>query len=381
MTNGHSTTITTKSTSRASAAAPAVLTAMLAFNACPALAFQSTFLVPAPRAMHHATTFYSPAVPTTTLRYHTPRDLPSSNDFMEHFRRGRGLHRPRWNRFSPTIFGPSGGFQDRSQLQVGDPEVVETGDTYKLTFDLPADVDRDGLDVSVSGRLLTVKAQVTHEDSNADTRGGWVARSSRTDSVSRSFVLPEGVSSSSATASHTSEGKAEISFSKDVADGAGTAAAAAAAAATDSSAGVKAPAPAGQNELTGRTSVAAEDRKSSSFSSSAEYLSSLSGVEPPTGPPTKQADDAAAPAAESASTGRPSRAARSASVFGSLDQGFGDFAKAMWGEDTLLFPTQAEVVERANAAREARAKRVTAMRRATMSTAVSQKEDGSYLVR
>lgn len=299
---------------------------------------------------------------------------------MERFRRGRALQR-RLNRFGPTIFDPSGGLQDRSQqLQVGDPEVVESGESYKLTFDLPAEMDRDGLDVSVSGRFLTVKARVTYEDSSADTRGGWVMRSSRTDSVSRSFVLPEGVSPSSATTYLSPEGKAEVSFSKNAADGAGAAAAATA----DSSAGAKSSVPAGDTEPTGRVGgVAAEDGRSPSFSSSTEYLSSLSGVEPPAGPAAKNADDVAgAPAANpTPPAGQLSRPARSASVFDSLDQEFGQFAKAMWGEDTLGFPTQEEVAERVHAAREARAKRVMAIRRATMATAVSQKEDGSYLVK
>lgn len=354
---------------------------MLAFNAYPAQAFQSTFLVPVPRTTHHATSFSSPAVPTTTMRYLSPWDVACGNgNNMEQFRRGGGLQRRRrLSRFGPTIFDPSGGLQqDRSQLlKVGDPEVVETGDTYKLTFDLPAEVDRDGLDVSVSGRLLTVTARVTHEDASADTRGGWVTRSSRTDSVSRSFVLPEGISSSGATASLTAEGKAEINFSKD---------AAAAAAAVDG-AEAAAAATADSSSPTGSVGVTKEDGKGPSFSSSAEYLSSLSGgVEPPNTdvPPaaTKTDDVVGAPAAEPTSPGRrPSRPARGASVFDSLDQEFGEFAKAVWGEDTLRFPTQEEVAERARKVREARAQRVQAMRRATMATAVSQKEDGSYLVR
>lgn len=336
--------------------------------------------------MHHTTTVSSPAVPTM-MRYHTPGDLEWGDGNMERFRRDRGLQRRRrLNRFSPTIFEPSGGLQDRSQqLQVGDPEVVETGDTYKLTFDLPAEVDRDGLDVSVSGRLLTVKARATHEDSSASTFGGWVTRSSRTESVSRSFVLPEGLSPSGATASLTPEGKAEVNFSKDVVAGAGaeTAPTTTADSSPGAKAGAKDSAATEQLEPAGRVGVTTEGVKSPSFSTSAEYLSSLSGVAPPPGPAAKDADDVeGAPAAKPTPPAeRPSRPARSASVFDTLDQEFGQFARAMWGEDTLRFPTQEEVEERAHAAREARAKRVVAMRRATMATAVSQKEDGSYLVR
>lgn len=95
-----------------------------------------------------------------------------------------------------------------------DPAViVDTDDIYTLSFDLPVGVDRDGLDVSVSDRLLTVKALVTQEERPrpSPSRGGWVTRSSRTDSVSRSFVLPEGVIASSASVSLSADGnKAEV---------------------------------------------------------------------------------------------------------------------------------------------------------------------------
>ncbi|CAM9899474.1 unnamed protein product, partial [Hapterophycus canaliculatus] len=85
-----------------------------------------------------------------------------------------------------------------------DPAViVDTDQLYALSFDLPVGANRDGLDVSISDRLLTVKAHVTHEDHTrpSTSRSGWLTRSSRTDSVSRSFILPEGVSESSASVS------------------------------------------------------------------------------------------------------------------------------------------------------------------------------------
>ena len=63
----------------------------------------------------------------------------------------------------------------------------------------------------------------------------------------------------------------------------------------------------------------------------------------------------------------------------------GESAEPIWGEDeeTLWFPSEDEMAEMIEAAREARAKRVelVARRRATMATEVSEKEDGSYLVR
>ena len=210
---------------------------MLAFNACPAQAFQSNFLVPAPRATYHATTFSSPAVPTTTMRYDnfSPWNLGCDGGNTEHFgssgssNSSRGFLQRRRNRFNPMIFEPSGGvgFQDSHQLQVGEPEVTDTGDTYKLTFEVSALVDCDGLDVSVSGRLLTVKVQRgfsktdTDTDTDAGTHrsSGWVTRRNRTtgidSTISRSFVLPEGVSASEGIASLTPEGNVEVVFTKD----------------------------------------------------------------------------------------------------------------------------------------------------------------------
>ena len=119
----------------------------------------------------------------------------------------------------PMIFAPEDLFQgpavqpQQQQFAISDPTVTQdTDDLYALSFDLPADVDHDGLEVSVSRRLLTVKARVTREEDAGPParRGGWVTRSSRTDSVSRSFVLPEGLSTSSAAASLLSDGKAEV---------------------------------------------------------------------------------------------------------------------------------------------------------------------------
>ncbi|CAN0531919.1 unnamed protein product, partial [Scytosiphon promiscuus] len=91
------------------------------------------------------------------------------------------------------------------------PTVVhDTDDHYVLSFVLPPEVDHDGLQVSVSGRLLTVKARMTREEDLSQSANGWIARSSRTESVSRSFVLPEGVMPSSASTSFGADGKVEV---------------------------------------------------------------------------------------------------------------------------------------------------------------------------
>lgn len=121
----------------------------------------------------------------------------------------------------PMFGGPADLFygpfaQTRQQhLAIGNPTVVEDTDAlYTLRFDLPAGIDHDGLEVTVSGRFLTIKARVIREEAAVPSPGqvGWVARSSKTESISRSFVLPEGISASSATASLLSDGKAEVRF-------------------------------------------------------------------------------------------------------------------------------------------------------------------------
>lgn len=217
------------------AATAAALSTMLAFNVCPTQAFQSTFLAPSVSMMHRSPSFPSPVGAGTVTMDCTPWDMEcygvhpfgdAHGGLQRHHRRQRQNMRRRQRqnmRPAPMILGPADLFQrhnahlqqQQQQLEISDPAVVQdTDDLYALTFDLPAEVDNDGLEVSVSGRLLTVKARVTREQdsSPSSSRGGWVTRSSRTDSVSRSFVLPDGISASTAIASLSADGKAEVSF-------------------------------------------------------------------------------------------------------------------------------------------------------------------------
>lgn len=200
------------------AAAAAALPAMLAFNVCPAAAFTPSFLVPSSRMMHRSPSFSSALAPAAVTMNCSPWDMEC---YGVHPFGGPGglqrLRRMKQRSPGPMIFaedlfqGPT--VQPQQQFAISDPTVTQdTDDLYTLTFDLPADVDRDGLEVSVSGRLLTVKVRVTREEDAGPSarRGGWVTRSSTTDSVSRSFVLPEGLSTSSAAASLLSDGKAEV---------------------------------------------------------------------------------------------------------------------------------------------------------------------------
>lgn len=284
-------------------------------------------------------------------------------------------------RGGPMIFSPPGiGFLDTaSNLQVRQPEVADTEKDYTLAFEVPSDVDEEnGLDVSVSGRLLTVTLKRTIEESSENGRGprgrrrggviggGWVSRSSHTDTVARSFVLPEGVSTSGVTASRNAgTGKLEVKFNKLASIG---------------------------DPIVKTTDVetATNDKsggdKTSGSSASANYLSSLS-------PPAASSDEKDETQAGLAITDSPAQSSvtvrdterapktRPMSVFEALDKDFGEFAKLMWGDDNVFAsPTAEEMAARVEAARDARAKRVMARRRASMATEVFEK-DGSYVVR
>ncbi|CAN0186556.1 unnamed protein product [Ectocarpus sp. 8 AP-2014] len=373
-------------------------------------AFTSSFLSPSKLAMHRSPSSSSTAVPTTAVTMDCgPWDLEcyGVHPFGRERGRGRGgrgggggggrrnrrmqRYRPS---FGPMIFAPSEG-QPNQHLQVGDPAVIlETDDLYTLAFDLPAGVDHDGLEVSISDRLLTVKVSISREQ-EADpftTRGGWVTRSSRVDSVSRSFVLPEGLVESSATASLT-EGKAEVRFNKDKLVR-GEAASTAAPPVTPSTTGTAGSA--------GDTTVAPASSADAGRTPPTDSTGSTAAAEPSAAAVSSSASSPADAASTPAASTEP-RPSRPASPFEAVDQEFREFAKAMWGEDVLerlQVPTQeelaeqaamareawakreAEFEERARAAKEARAKRVLAMRRATMAADISLSEDGSsYVVR
>lgn len=63
------------------------------------------------------------------------------------------------------------------------------------------------------------------------------------------------------------------------------------------------------------------------------------------------------------------------SLLAALDDEFRDLAKAMWtGDNAVRFPTEEQVAATVERAREERKKRVTALRRATMATHVSENE-------
>lgn len=329
---------------------------------------------------------------------------------MQQFRRGFARW-PAAPRFGPVIFTPHRVVEDYAPLQVRNPEVSETDSNYKLTFDLPTEVDEDGLDVAVSGRLLTIKARVTREGSSGGnpgggpSRGGWVSRSSQTDSVARSFVLPEGISSSGVTASWIADGKVEVKFNKDTPPTTTTDTTTADSAADSSSTAILPPA----------TSTAARDSEQSSSvgdtvkidagnesppvptaSSSSGYLSSLSSAGKTSAKSAETSAEAQespadpdAPQPPASSSADPDRR-QPRSTFEAIDQEFADFAKAMWGDNLLRFPTEEEVeaarearARKVDAAREERAMRMTAMKRATMTADIweTDEDGGAYIVK
>lgn len=272
-------------------------------------------------------------------------------------------------------------------LQVEDPDVAETDTGYTLTFNLPEEVQEDGLDVSVSGRVLTVEVRVARKNKPGDAadasagRGGWVSHSSRTHSAARSFVLPVGVAASDVTASWVSDGKVEVKLEKTPAGsadlGARSKVSIGVAGDMEDAAGVHVH---GTKETVGSAGGGADKISSSAV----EYLAGLKsaptegGIEPGSSPASSSPAQSSSPGSSPPRVERDHR--RNRSVLAALDEEFRDLAKAMWCDGSVRFPTEEQVAATVEAAREERARRVTAMKRATMATDVSEK-DLSYAVK
>jgi HSP20 family protein len=79
-------------------------------------------------------------------------------------------------------------------------DVVRDGDDVVVTVDLPG-YDREGIDVSVAGHSLTVRAD--HEHASVDGDGEtFVRRERRHESVARTIGLPVDVDPDGASADH-----------------------------------------------------------------------------------------------------------------------------------------------------------------------------------
>lgn len=375
-------------------AAAGTIPAFIVSNGSLTLGFQSGSFVPSSsRLMQSPPTGFSikPASTTTMLYGPLPWD-PDCGELLEPFHHETdGLQSPLGNgRYGARIHAsPSVAFH-RSGLQIGDPEISETVDSYQLTFDLPTEVEQSCFDASVSGNLLTVKVRVTRDTSKGnDIRllEGWVVkRSSRTDSASRSFLLPDDVSSSSVETAWPSDGKVQVKFIKDITHSNFS---------DDGSAAVS-------QRAVMPTTFGSKMRsdKTTPLSVSAQYLSSLSkasSVPLPAAAATKS--DAWAPKLEEPTAKAPSPQPHGAaspssvnsqlppirsSLFDTKEQELDEFTKAIEKKFVLRrLPRWEEMAERAaEAAREAKARRVAALRRAMMDVKISESEGGeSYLVK
>ncbi|CAM9450348.1 unnamed protein product [Hapterophycus canaliculatus] len=265
---------------------------------------------------------------------------------------------------------PSPVSAEECPLHILDPHVRQNDHGYKLTFNLPDAVTEDGLDISVSGRLLTIEARVTNPESHkikSKTAGssgknrGWVViRSARpTHAAARSFVLPDGVSNQVA-ASWVADGTVEVNLAK-IAHGYPTT---------------------GDHWLrrhgSSSSHYAMEDwggvpveRRGDDHE---DYPSGLEKV--------RLSDVGLDPSSSSTSPTWPGRQRQQRrSLLAVLDDEFRDLARAMWtGDGAVRFPTEEQAAATVEKAREERKKMVTALRRATMATDVSEKES-AYIVR
>lgn len=120
--------------------------------------------------------------------------------------------------------------------------------------------------------------------------------------------------------------------------------------------------------------------KNDSPSSSSSAMEDSGGV-----PVEHRCDEENKPSTPSSGTEAPKRPAQQQhqqrrSLLAALDDEFRDLVKTMWtGDDAVRFPTEEQVAATVERAREERKKRVTALRRATMATSVSE-NDLAYAV-
>ena len=103
-------------------------------------------------------------------------------------RRAHRLANRRWAGF-PTAF--SGYFDGAEQRDWSIPlDIVRDGDKVTVQASLPG-VQPDDIDVTIEGRVLTIKADTKSQEDQED--GGYVVRERRAGSFHRSLRLPEHV--------------------------------------------------------------------------------------------------------------------------------------------------------------------------------------------
>lgn len=394
------TNTTTKITHTTAACIVAViLSAISDFNPMPGVqAFQpvSLFMPQSTNNMWSTTrTTAAPnrATPCTVMRYQSPWDLAANSATRVQPSGGRVTKGwPGYTLGPMTLSLP--GLLQNCPLQIEDPDVAETDTGYTLTFNLPKEVQENGVDISVSGRLLTVEVRVTSEEKPAgdaaDTGAAGAAagprpgecvpsRSSRTHSAARSFVLPIGVAASDVTASWVSDGKVGVKLEKTpigttvVEEGARDKVSIGVAGGMEDAAGV----PVHGTKKEASSSGSGADKIPSSAT---EYLSGLVSTAQTVDDDDVEASSGSTSSVSSSSPAESSSPGSNRSVLAALDEEFRDLAKAMWCDGSVRYPTEEQVAATVEAAREERARRVTAMKRATMATDVSEK-DHSYVIK
>ncbi|CAN0166771.1 unnamed protein product [Discosporangium mesarthrocarpum] len=266
------------------------------------------------------------------------------------------------SRFSPGRFGRGTLLPSRRLLT--EPEVVQTPIDYKLIFGIPEGSSQDDVDISVTDRVFTIKSKAK------TLKGGWVGEQS----LARSFVLPEGVSTDGVSASWAPEvGKVEVKFLKS----------GSAKPVEDESTSDKSTKVAGKVPASGST----------------DYLSGLAAKG------KQESPDVSTKAVESVKESDTTKIeVKSETVpekqdqqqerqprtwIEAIDQEFEDMEKRFGGMDGspfgflglrgMRFPTVEELAEQQKEARAERARQITSMRRASMVAEFSENAEGHVI--
>lgn len=80
-------------------------------------------------------------------------------------------------------------------------DLVDTGDTYELSADLPG-FDRDDIDITISGDSLQLDA-VRESETTEDIEGRYIRRERQERSLSRSIRIPDAIDHDTARAKYT----------------------------------------------------------------------------------------------------------------------------------------------------------------------------------
>jgi len=113
----------------------------------------------------------------------------------------QSLPGPGWDpQLPPGVFTPFGvpgrmprfewpGPKDQLRMEM---DVTETDDAITIKCDMPG-MQKDDIDVSLKGNVLTIKGERKVEEETKDEQGQVIRRERRFGSLARSFTVPEGV--------------------------------------------------------------------------------------------------------------------------------------------------------------------------------------------